>query len=337
MHPSVPHYSRAFGAYLLGFIIGMSIALNAHEEKFAGHFLYAPGRGTSMYSLVSGSSQRSTSSARALRVRVPLTTRSSAASSASSQKLVTPEDKRNERRMERMQRLQLRPAAPVLVDDGGFPAFQYATFPVSRIPDWGAMRTPAEWTREYDDLPEAVFVPVPSYDLDVLTTPLSSLTNPITDRTIPLITAKLFYSTRFFGKYDLDAGEFTGKHSGVDLMLARGTPVGAVAGGRVSSVSADDRLGLHVIIEHRHPTDGTFYSIYGHLDSVSVDEGQDVSPGTIVGKVGMTGNTSAPHLHLQIDRGASDTLHVQYLPETRVKSESEDGIAVHPIHFIQKY
>lgn len=189
------------------------------------------------------------------------------------------------------------PAQEVIVD--AFPAFDHASFPVSRVPNWGAMTKPEQWNRSYAEMTDEDFVAVPAYDLSVLTIPMEELQK---DRmgNIPQITAKLFYSTRFMGTYDLDAGEYTGSHDGVDLKLAPGTPVGAIGGGRVTAVLTDDMYGNHVIIEHRIG-DQVFHSLYGHLQRSALGVGDDVAPGQTVGYVGMTGNASAPHLHLQVD------------------------------------
>jgi murein DD-endopeptidase MepM/ murein hydrolase activator NlpD len=147
------------------------------------------------------------------------------------------------------------------------------------------------------------------------------------------ITAKLFYSTRYFAAYDLDADEFSGLHSGVDLKLARGTPVGAIAGGLVRFADNEGALGLHVMIEHQ--LDGeTYFSIYGHLDSVSVRAGDPITPGQIIGMVGMTGNTTAPHLHLQVDRGDGSAVHTPYQPSVLPSREEIARYSVNPITFI---
>jgi murein DD-endopeptidase MepM/ murein hydrolase activator NlpD len=173
------------------------------------------------------------------------------------------------------------------------------------------------------------FVPIPRYDMKTLTTPMESLTNPLRDENIPAITAKLFYSTRYLGKYDLDAGEWTGEHAGVDLKLARGTGVGAVGGGRVLSVATSKNLGLHVVIEHRMKNGETYYSTYGHFDSATVSAGQDVEPGQTIGFVGMTGNTSAPHLHLQIGKGKPGG-HTPWQPG----DGNPDASMVNPVTFL---
>jgi murein DD-endopeptidase MepM/ murein hydrolase activator NlpD len=204
----------------------------------------------------------------------------------------------------------LRAAAP------DFPALERAVHPVSKVPNWGAMRSPAEWDRTYREMTSEDFVAVPAYNLRTLTIPMSTLAKPsIQPESIPAITAKLYYSTRYKGSYDIDAGEHSGSHDGVDLKLALGTPLGAIAGGRVVDVLRNETLGLHVLIEHR--TDGERYlSIYGHLGSASVEAQQDVTPGQTIGTVGMTGNTSGPHLHLAVHRAAGDTPWSESLGES---------------------
>lgn len=219
-----------------------------------------------------------------------------------------------------------------------FPAFDHTEFPVSDVPDWGTMRSPAEWDRPFGQIPASEFVPLPPYDLSTLQIPLSSLANPIRPAFIPAITAKLTYSTRYYGAYDLDVGEFSGLHPGIDLKLAFGTPVGAVAGGRVSLVQKkDDGLGLYVIVEHRLASGERIFSIYGHLDTAWVQEGEDVRPGQIIGTVGLSGRTTAPHLHLQIDRDDGSVPHQPYWP-TRIPSPAEAARhTLHPIDFIRQF
>ncbi len=214
-----------------------------------------------------------------------------------------------------------------------FPAFDHTSYPVGTVPNWGAMRTPEEWNRSYVEMSASDFVSIPPYNLSTLTIPMESLLRPLRDENIPTITAKLFYSTRYLGIYDLDAGERTGNHAGVDLKLARGTPIGVVGGGRVVSVTTTQTLGLHVIIEHRMKNGDTYYSIYGHFDSATVSAGQDVKPGHTIGYVGMTGNTTAPHLHLEIDRGEPGEDHIPY-PEAG--GTAGNGM-VNPITFIARY
>lgn len=196
------------------------------------------------------------------------------------------------------------------------------------------MHSAAAWNRPYKELTADDFVPVPSYDMRKLREPFDSLLSP---RNEPEITRKLFYSTHYFGDYDLDGAEYEAAHAGIDLKLALGTPLGAVAGGRVQTAKNSGPLGLHVIIEHRVGSE-VFYSIYGHLGYASVKPGDDLAPGQFIGTVGMTGSTSGPHLHLQIDRGhPGETDHEPYAPSSAPSPSEADHWTVHPIKFIEKY
>ncbi len=252
------------------------------------------------------------------------------------------------------QRLRERPAATVNMEQkrailqrlrqlsssdslhGAAPEQQFqTTHPVSVIPNWGALQNASAWGRPYGAIPSGDFVPVPVYDLPVLTFPMRALDARNADD-ILLITAKLYYSTRFFGRYDLDAGEFTGPHAGVDLKLPYGTPVGAIAEGTVHAVRKEDRLGLFVVIQHAHPTEGTLYSIYGHLANAQVRVGQQVRAGDRIGAVGRTGYTSGAHLHLQIDRPQkSGGTHTPFITYAIPRPEDADQWTIHPIRFIE--
>lgn len=216
-----------------------------------------------------------------------------------------------------------------------FPEFGWAVFPVSKVPNWGAMHTPKQWERTYDEMMAADFVDVPPYNLQILETPMTSLTKNINSRTIPKITQKLTYSTHYFGAYDVDASEFTGNHPGVDIKLALDTPLRAIGGGRVSAVTNDDEgLGLYVTIEHRLPGEGTFFSIYGHMGTVNVKPGDAVTAGENIGTVGMTGKTTGPHVHLQVDIGQPNEDHLPYSPSVLPGPAEAEKWVVNPLDFI---
>jgi murein DD-endopeptidase MepM/ murein hydrolase activator NlpD len=92
-------------------------------------------------------------------------------------------------------------------------------------------------------------------------------------------------------------------HDGLDMNPGAGTPIGSIAAGVVSSVTAfdDGGLGVHVMIDH--VVDGqNVTSTYGHMESgsVAVSEGESVSPGQLLGNVGSTGQSTGPHLHLEL-------------------------------------
>lgn len=231
---------------------------------------------------------------------------------------------------------------PVIIEDpelAEFPPMGRAMHPVSRVPDWGAMTSSTQWDRSYADMPKDDYVSVPSYHLSTLTTPLEELKKTRSDpETIKILTAKLYYSTRYFGAYDMDAGEFSSVHPGIDLKLPEGTPFGSIAGGRVHDVRNEADLGLHVIIEHRTQDGETFYSIYGHMKAASVKKGDDVEAGQMIGTVGRTGYTTGAHIHLQVDRGEpGEQYHEIYWPETLPSRAQADRYTINPIGFIRTH
>lgn len=85
------------------------------------------------------------------------------------------------------------------------------------------------------------------------------------------------------------------EHEGIDLPAPEGTPVFVVADGQVIYAGWDDIYGNCVQIKH----DG-YVTLYGHLSEISVESGDIVSTGFVLGKVGDTGRSTGPHLHFGV-------------------------------------
>ncbi len=94
-------------------------------------------------------------------------------------------------------------------------------------------------------------------------------------------------------------------HEGVDYAAPAGTPIHAVAAGTVIHSGPNiGAAGTLVVIEHE--LDGQVWtSWYLHMYSqdIAVTEGQQVRSGDLVGLVGSAGNSTGPHLHLEIHQG----------------------------------
>jgi hypothetical protein len=89
-------------------------------------------------------------------------------------------------------------------------------------------------------------------------------------------------------------------HQGMDFSAPIGTPVRAAAAGTV--IEAGRRDDGAVVVRIRH-ADGS-ETLYGHLEpALAVQVGDTVSAGRALGSVGMTGNTTGPHLHFEVRRG----------------------------------
>lgn len=99
------------------------------------------------------------------------------------------------------------------------------------------------------------------------------------------------------------------KHKGMDFSAPTGTPVYSTSDGKV--IRVDGRApgyGKHIRIDHGFG----YVTLYAHLSKYNVRRGQEVKRGDVIGFVGNTGRSVAPHLHYEIRK---------------------DGVAVNPINF----
>lgn len=86
-------------------------------------------------------------------------------------------------------------------------------------------------------------------------------------------------------------------HNGVDLAVNTGTQVKAFANGVVDYIGDDpDQYGLYLQISHANGVK----SFYAHCSQLLVSQGQTVKAGDTVALSGDTGNTTGPHLHLEL-------------------------------------
>ena len=86
-------------------------------------------------------------------------------------------------------------------------------------------------------------------------------------------------------------------HAGIDLLAATGTPVIAAAAGRVAWAGwRAGGWGKLVMIAHG---DGV-RTIYAHLSAIRVRVGEWIAGGTVIGRVGSTGDATGPHVHFEV-------------------------------------
>lgn len=84
-------------------------------------------------------------------------------------------------------------------------------------------------------------------------------------------------------------------HEGVDIRAPYGQAIGAAGPGIVEFVGSKRGYGRTVIIRH-----GKWRTLYAHLSSVEVSQGDRVLRHATIGKIGTSGNAKGPHLHLEI-------------------------------------
>jgi murein DD-endopeptidase MepM/ murein hydrolase activator NlpD len=87
-------------------------------------------------------------------------------------------------------------------------------------------------------------------------------------------------------------------HGGTDFAAPLGSPARGMLGGRVLDVSYDELNGNIVRIDHGNGLIGS----YAHLQGADVTEGQEITAGQNIGRVGSTGRSTGPHLHVTMRR-----------------------------------
>jgi len=96
-----------------------------------------------------------------------------------------------------------------------------------------------------------------------------------------------------FGARRVINGQPRSPHGGADYSAPRGTPVVAANSGRVALVADFFFPGRLVVVDHGLG----LYTLYFHLDTIAVTEGQRLERGQPLGTVGATGRATGPHLH----------------------------------------
>lgn len=85
-------------------------------------------------------------------------------------------------------------------------------------------------------------------------------------------------------------------HNGMDFSAAKGTPIMTTANGIVRIAEFHKSYGNRVIIDHGNG----FSTLYGQMDKYDVEKGQAVDRADVIGYVGSTGLSKAPHLHYEV-------------------------------------
>lgn len=147
-----------------------------------------------------------------------------------------------------------------------------------------------------------------------LTAKSRELTGVFNARKTLLTTTPSIWPVRGYlsGSFGNRTDPFTGLkdfHPGLDISAPLGTKVLAPADGTVIFVGVKSGYGNAVTVSHGHG----LVTHYGHLDAFNVRVGQAVRRGSVLGFVGSTGRSTAPHLHYEVWLNGSNQNPLMYV------------------------
>ena len=106
------------------------------------------------------------------------------------------------------------------------------------------------------------------------------------------------------GRFGDVSGLWSTVHTGLDFAAPYGTPIRSITEGPLVSTADDGAYGLKTL----NPTDDGPLHRYCHQYDVDVTAGQRVEPGQQIGAIGTSGNTTGPHLHLEVHPHSGDAV-----------------------------
>ena len=113
-----------------------------------------------------------------------------------------------------------------------------------------------------------------------------------------------YYSDYITQGFKYRVHQFTGKyglHGGIDIGCPSGTSIYAANSGTVVTSTMVKSYGNYVMIDHG----GSVYTLYAHMSKRLVNVGDKVTRGQVIGKVGMSGYATGPHLHFEIRKNGN--------------------------------
>lgn len=107
------------------------------------------------------------------------------------------------------------------------------------------------------------------------------------------------YISSWYGGLRSKGGKGGRSHKGIDIIVPPGSSVVATADGVVKFARRMSGYGNMVVIEHSE----NLFSVYAHLSSILINEGELVKQGDVIGYSGATGRVTTPHLHYEVRCG----------------------------------
>ncbi|MBI1317301.1 peptidoglycan DD-metalloendopeptidase family protein [bacterium] len=115
-------------------------------------------------------------------------------------------------------------------------------------------------------------------------------------------------------------------HTGIDFTAPTGTPIYAAGDGVVNdgSSAGGSGYGIHVIVNHGYG----YQTLYGHMSKRVVRNGQKVKRGELIGYVGNTGTSTAPHLHYEVIKSGTKVDPIHYFFNDLTPAQYQEVLAL---------
>ncbi len=166
-----------------------------------------------------------------------------------------------------------------------------------------------ETTKKVDNLAHRLYVQSKSFDevfnmaknKEKMLAALPAI-QPVSNKNLKRISSYYGYRTDPFYK----VRKF---HEGIDFSAPLGTPIYAPGDGEVKQVKNSHRgYGNRLVIDHGF----SYETVYAHMKSFGVKKGDEIKRGQIIGYVGNTGKSTAPHLHYEVRKNGRAVNPIYY-------------------------
>lgn len=182
-----------------------------------------------------------------------------------------------------------------------------------------------ETAKKLDDIKKKIYVQSKSFDdLIILAREKEDMLRSI-PAIIPVSTKDLTRIASGYGLRIHPVYKISKFHAGMDFTAPLGTEVYASGDGTIESVQSSKRgMGNYIVINHGFG----YTSLYAHLESFNVKAGRKVRRGDIIGYVGNTGMSVAPHLHYEVKLNGANVDPVNYFFNDLSPAEYETMIEI---------
>ncbi|MFA9390874.1 MAG: M23 family metallopeptidase [Prolixibacteraceae bacterium] len=179
-------------------------------------------------------------------------------------------------------------------------------------------------TKKLDIISKQIYIQAKSYE-EVLSMALGKeMELSSTPAIMPVAASDLAFTSSGWGMRVHPIYKVPRFHYGMDFVAARGTKIYATGDGKVLTVKAQKTgHGKHIVIDHGFG----YKTLYAHLSGFNVKPGQKVKRGEVIGFMGSTGTSTAPHLHYEVFRNDKNVDPKNYYFKDLTPAEFEELVA----------